>query len=138
VNLPVKNLDRSVGFYTRLGYTVNPQFTDNNAACIVISDTIHVMLLTEQYFKNFTPKQIADATRTCQVLLALDVPNREEVDAMVRKAVAGGGSTYNQPQDHGFMYQHGFQDPDGHMWEVLTMDMAAYEKMRAGSGAGAD
>ncbi|MDM0107552.1 VOC family protein [Variovorax sp. J22R24] len=121
VNLPVKNLDRSVAFFTRLGYKFNPQFTDENATCMIVSDDIYVMLLVESYFKTFTPKPIADATKTTEVLLCLSCESRAQVDEMVAKALAAGGTTPNKPQDHGFMYQHGYQDLDGHMWELVHM-----------------
>src|SRR5215204_755447 len=116
VNLPVKNLDRSVVFFTRLGFTFNQDFTDETATCMVVSDDIFVMLLTEPKFKTFTPKDICDATRSTEVLVCLSCDSRDEVDETVRKAVAAGGTTYNEPQDHGFMYGHGFQDLDGHIW----------------------
>ncbi|RZL88049.1 MAG: glyoxalase/bleomycin resistance/extradiol dioxygenase family protein [Variovorax sp.] len=125
VNLPVKNLDASVAFFTRLGFKFNPQFTDKNATCMIVSDDIYVMLLVESYFKTFTHKPIADATKSTEVLLCLSCENRAEVDAMVAKAVAAGGTTPMKAQDHGFMYQHGFQDLDGHMWELMHMDMSA-------------
>lgn len=125
VNLPVKDLDRSVAFFTHLGYKFNPQFTNSNATCMIVSDDIYVMLLVESFFKTFTPKTIADATRTTEVLLCLSCESRAEVDAQVAKAVAAGGSTPNKAQDHGFMYQHGFQDLDGHLWELAYMDMSA-------------
>lgn len=125
VNLPVKDLDRSVAFFTRLGYTFNPQFTDETATCMIISDTIYVMLITEAKFRDFTPKEICDTSRYTEVLVALSAKSREAIDETVRKAVAAGGSTYNEPQDHGFMYQHGFQDPDGHIWELVYMETAA-------------
>ena len=121
VNLPVKNLDQSVAFVTRLGYKFNPQFTDENATCMIVSDDIYVMLLVERYFKTFTPKPIADATKTTEVLLCLSCESRAQVDEMVARAVAAGGTTPNKPQDHGFMYQHGYQDLDGHMWELVHM-----------------
>jgi predicted lactoylglutathione lyase len=121
VNLPVKNLDQSVAFFTRLGYKFNPQFTDENATCMIVSDDIYVMLLVERYFKTFTPKPIADATKTTEVLLCLSCESRAQVDEMVARAVAAGGTTPNKPQDHGFMYQHGYQDLDGHMWELVHM-----------------
>jgi predicted lactoylglutathione lyase len=127
VNLPVKNLDRAIAFYTSLGHKVNPQFTDETAACIVISDDIYVMLLTLPKFQEFTPKEICDAVKSTEVLLALSCENRGEVDDLVRKAQAAGGSTYAEPKDYGFMYQHGFQDPDGHIWEVFYMDPAAVQ-----------
>lgn len=128
VNLPVKDLNKSVGFFTALGFSFNPQFTDETATCMIVSDEIFVMLLTEKKFKGFTPKEICDATKSTEVLLALSVDSRGQVDEMVRKAVAAGGSTYSDPNDHGFMYQHGFQDLDGHIWEVFYMDPDAMQK----------
>jgi uncharacterized protein len=122
VNLPVKNLNKSIEFFTRLGYRFNQQFTDETATCMIVTDDIFVMLLTEEKFKTFTPKEICDAKKYTEALVALSLDSRAEVDEMVRKAVAAGGSTYNQPQDHGFMYAHGFQDLDGHIWEVFYMD----------------
>ncbi|WP_445367495.1 VOC family protein [Methylomonas sp. BW4-1] len=121
VNLAVKNLDQSVAFFTALGYTFNPQFTDETATCMIVSENIFVMLLTEDKFRTFTPNAICDATKSTEVLICLSCQSREAVDDMVSKAVAGGGSTYNQPQDHGFMYAHGFQDLDGHIWELVYM-----------------
>ena len=126
VNLPVKNLPQSVAFFTALGFSFNPQFTDETATCMVVSDSIFVMLLTHEKFKGFTPKPIADATQSTEVLVCLSAENREQVDDTVRKAVAAGGSTYNKPQDHGFMYAHGFQDLDGHIWEFAYMDLSAF------------
>jgi uncharacterized protein len=135
VNLPVKDLDKSVAFFTLLGYTFNPQFTDKNAACMIVSeDHIYVMLLVESFFKTFTPKPISDAKSSTEVLLALSCESREAVDAMVKKAVTAGGTTPTQPQDHGFMYQHGYQDLDGHMWEVMYMDMSAMPQPAAAEG----
>ncbi len=125
INLPVKDLQRSMDFFKALGFDHNPQFTDETAACVVISDVIHVMLLTHDKFNGFAPNPISDARSATEVLNALSCSSREEVDDLVRKAVAAGGNTYNEPQDHGFMYGHGFQDPDGHVWEVYHMDMSA-------------
>lgn len=128
VNLPVKDLDKSMAFFKALGFSFNPQFTDETAACMVISDTIFAMLLTHAKFKEFTPKAIADASQTSEVLIALSRDSREAVDRIVADAIAAGGSTYSKPQDHGFMYGHGFQDPDGHIWEVMWMDPAALQQ----------
>jgi uncharacterized protein len=122
VNLPVRDLNRSVEFFTQLGYSFNPQFTDETATCMIVSDTIYVMLLTHEKFKVFTPKAIADAHTSSEVLLCLSCESREQVDAMVGKAVAAGGATYSDAQDHGFMYAHGFQDLDGHIWELMFME----------------
>ena len=122
VNLPVKNLGKSIEFFTKLGYSFNQQFTDETATCMIVTDDIFVMLLTEAKFKTFTPKEICDAKKFTEVLVALSLDDRAQVDEMVRKAVDAGGSTYNEPQDHGFMYAHGFQDLDGHIWEVFYME----------------
>ena len=125
VNLPVKDLQKSIAFFTRLGFKFNPQFTNENATCMIVSDDNFVMLLTREKFKDFTPKEICDATKSTEVLVALSLESREKVDAMVRAAVAAGGTTYAEPKDYGFMYQHGFQDLDGHMWEPFYMDPSA-------------
>jgi uncharacterized protein len=125
VNLPAKNLSESMKFFRKLGFTFNPQFTDETAACMIVAENIFVMLLTEEKFKAFTPKEICDATKSTEVLVCLSCESREKVDDMVRKAVAAGGTTYNEPQDHGFMYGHGFQDLDGHIWEVMFMEPEA-------------
>ena len=125
VNLPVRNLNKSIEFFTQLGYTFNPQFTDETATCMIVSNDIFVMLLTEAKFKIFTPKPICDATLSTEVLICLSCESRAEVDEMVKKAVAAGGTTYNEPQDHGFMYAHGYQDLDGHIWELIYMEPGA-------------
>ncbi len=125
VHLPVKDLTKSMKFFTSLGYTFNPQFTDETAACMVISDDIYAMLLTHAKFKDFTPKAICDSTRSTEVLIALSCESRQHVDDLVRKATAAGGSTYAERKDYGFMYQHGFQDPDGHIWELIYMEPGA-------------
>ncbi len=125
VNLPVKKLNQSIEFFTKLGFSFNPQFTDETTTCMIVSEDIFVMLLTEDRFKTFTPKAICDATKSTEVLVCLSSESREAVDTMVHKAVAAGGSTYNQPQDHGFMYAHGFQDLDGHIWELMYMEPSA-------------
>lgn len=123
VNLPVKELKRSIDFFTHLGFSFNQQFTDDKAACLVINDgSIYAMLLTEPMFKTFTKKEIADASKTTEVLIAIDADSREQVDQLVKKAVEAGGSIYTEPADHGWMYQHSFADPDGHQWEILYMD----------------
>ena len=125
VNLPVKDLKKSIGFFTKLGFTFNPQFSDETATCMIVSEDIFVMLLTHDKFKSFTPKAICDATKSTEVLVCLSCESRENVDDMVRQAVDAGGTTYNQPQDHGFMYGHGFQDLDGHIWELINMRSSA-------------
>jgi uncharacterized protein len=125
VNLPVKDLKKSMEFFTKLDFTFNAQFTDETAASMVVSEDIYVMLLTHDKFKTFTPKVICDATKSTEVLVCLSCESREHVNVMVRKAVGGGGTTYNEPQDHGFMYGHGFQDLDGHIWELIYMEPSA-------------
>jgi predicted lactoylglutathione lyase len=127
VNLPVKDLQKAMEFFAQLGFTFNKQFTDENAACMIIGENIYSMLLTHKHFKGFMPggKEIADAHKTTEALVAVTCESRAAVDEMVRKAVAAGGTTYNKPQDHGFMYAHGFQDLDGHVWEPLWMDPSA-------------
>jgi predicted lactoylglutathione lyase len=125
VNLPVADLSRSIAFFSALGFSFNPKFTDENATCLVISEQIQV-LLTRPFFGGFTPKPVADARATTEVLLALSCDAREEVDALVAKAVAAGAATPIAPKDHGFMYQHGFEDPDGHQWEVFWMNEAEF------------
>ncbi|NOT83724.1 MAG: VOC family protein [Methylococcaceae bacterium] len=122
VNLPVKNLNKAMAFFTQLGFTFNPQFTDDTSTCMDISESIFAMLLTEAKFQTFTPKAICDATQSTEVLLCLSCESRAEVDDLVRKAVVAGGATYNDPQDHGFMYAHGFQDLEGHIWELIYME----------------
>jgi uncharacterized protein len=125
VNLAVKDLRKSMDFFRKLGFTFNAQFTDDTAACMIISEDIYVMLLTENKFKAFTPKEICNATKSTEVLVCLSTASRSEVNEMVRKAVAAGGTTYKEPQDHGFMYGHGFQDLDGHIWELAFMEPSA-------------
>jgi predicted lactoylglutathione lyase len=112
----------SKAFFGALGYTFNPQFSNEQAVCMVVSDTIYVMLLVESFFQSFIDKPIADAGKTTEVLLCLSCENRAEVDAMVAKAVAAGGRAHRQPIDHGFMYSHGYEDLDGHIWEVVYME----------------
>jgi uncharacterized protein len=125
VNLPIKNMERSQAFFKALGFSFNPQFTNEQGACMVISDDIFVMLLVEPFFQTFTKKPIADATRSTEVLVCLSCDSRAEVDALVKKALAAGGTSPNPPQDHGFMYGHGFTDLDGHIWELAYMDPSA-------------
>lgn len=123
VNLPVTDLDRSMTFFRRLGWRFDTRFCDDTStACVEVSDDIYVMLLTHDKFREFSPNGIADAHRATEVLVALSCASRDEVDEMVARAVAAGGRPHRPPQDHGFMYEHGFQDPDGHVWEFLWMD----------------
>ncbi|HEY6438008.1 MAG TPA: VOC family protein [Ignavibacteriaceae bacterium] len=123
INLPVKDLKKSMTFFSRLGFSYNMQFTDDNAACMVIGENIYAMLLLEKFFKTFTNKEIADARKTTEVLIAIDAESKYAVDEMIKKAIEAGGSTYRNPQDHGWMYGHSFADLDGHQWEVLYIDM---------------
>ena len=125
VNLPVKDLDKSKEFFISLGFAFNPQFTDDKAACLVIGENIFAMLLREEFFKTFTNKEIADATKTTEALIAIDAASRQEVDDLVKKAAEAGGSIYRNPEDHGWMYGHSFADLDGHQWEILFMDATA-------------
>jgi len=125
VNLPVNDLKRSMEFFTKLGFQFNPQFTDETAACMIVSEDIYVMLLTRAKFKEFTPKQICDAKKGTEVLVCLSRETRDAVNDMVSKAVAAGGTTYADSKDYGFMYQHGFQDLDGHIWELIYMEPSA-------------
>ncbi|MGW0759128.1 VOC family protein [Streptomyces sp. NPDC002814] len=127
LNLPVNDLDASKKFFTGLGYSINEQFSDENAASVVISDTIVAMLLKKSFYSTFTKKEIADATKTSQVLIALSAETREKVDELVDKALALGGSPTGETQDQGFMYGRAFDDLDGHTWEVVWMDPAAVE-----------
>lgn len=124
VNLPVEDLNKSIAFFTKLGYTFNTQFTDEHATCMIISDTIYAMLLTKARFKDFTKKEIADATKTTEVLIALSTDSKEKVNELVDKAIAAGGKEPNDAQDHGFMFSRSFEDPDGHIWEVFWMNPA--------------
>jgi len=125
VNLPIKDMGRSQAFFRALGFDFNPQFTNEQGACMVISEDIYAMLLVEPFFQTFTKKPVADARKSTEVLVCLSCDSREEVDALVKKALAAGGTAPNAPQDHGFMYGHGFEDLDGHVWELAWMDPKA-------------
>jgi uncharacterized protein len=127
VNLPVADVDTTKKFFTELGFTLNPQFTTDNSACVVISDTIIAMMLSKQHYAEFTKKEIADATKTSEVLICLSAESREKVDELADKALAAGGSEAREAQDHGFMYSRAFDDPDGHTWEVMWMDPSAVQ-----------
>lgn len=128
VNLPVENLQKSIDFFSQLGFSFNQQFTDETATCMIISDSIYVMLLVKKRFQEFTKKPVSDAKKSTEVLIALNKNSREEVDALVAKAVKAGGRTYLDPQDHGFMYASNFEDLDGHQWEIFYMDEEAAKK----------
>lgn len=128
VNLPVKDLKRSVDFFTALGFKFNSQFTDDKATCMIIGEDIYVMLLTEEFFKTFTKKGINDTSENNEVILCISADSREKVDDYIRNAVNAGGKISIEKQDHGWMYSNGFQDPDGHIWEVMYMDVNAMPK----------
>lgn len=125
LNLPVADLAAATAFYEAIGATKNPQFSDDTAACMVFSETIHVMLLTHDKFRQFTPKAIADARATSEVLICISADSRAEVDAITGKALAAGGREPREAQDYGFMYGRSFEDLDGHIWEPMWMDVEA-------------
>ena len=122
VNMPVADIERSKAFFAKLGFTFNPHFTNEQATCMIVSEEAFVMLLVESFFQTFTKKPIADARQSTEVLVCLSCASRAEVDALVQKALAAGGTVPRAAQDHGFMYGHGFEDPDGHVWELVWMD----------------
>jgi predicted lactoylglutathione lyase len=126
INLPVTDLKKSMAFYEATGFTNNPQFTDETAACMVWSEAIFVMLLTHDKLKQFTSKAIIDAKQTVGVINALSLESNEEVNSFLEKAVKAGGREYAEPKDYGFMQQRCVEDPDGHNWEVLYMDMSKF------------
>jgi predicted lactoylglutathione lyase len=128
VNLPVRDLQKSIAFFTALGFTFNKQFTDEKGACMVISDEAFAMLLTEPFFKGFTTREICDTSRSTEALFALSCESRDEVNQLVNTALANGGAPAMAPQDHGFMYGWSFYDIDGHHWEVLWMDPSFVQK----------
>lgn len=128
INLPVVDVPKSKAFFKALGYSHNPQFEDDTAACIVISDAISVMLLAQDKFREFTPRAICDTSKAVEVLLNLSCASREQVDDLVAKALAAGGSTYDKPEDFGFMYTHSFLDPDGHGWGLFHMSAMPEQK----------
>jgi len=128
INLPVADLRKSITFFKALGFSHNPQSTDDTGACIVVSDAIRVMLLTHARFRNFTPKAICDTSKAAEFLLTLSCESLEQVDGLVAKAVAAGGSTYDKPEDYGFMYTHSFVDPDGHGWGLFHMSTMPAQK----------
>ena len=133
VNLPVADLPAAKAFYEAIGATNDARFTDETAACMVFSDTIHVMLLTHDKFAQFTPKRIADARETSEVLICISADSRDAVDDITGRALAAGGRETREPQDYGFMYGRSFEDLDGHIWEPMWMDMAAAQEAMCGS-----
>src|SRR6476659_10340807 len=128
VNLPVKDLNKTVEFFTKLGFTFNPQFTDENATCMIVGNDIFVMLLVEKFFKTFTKKEISDVSKNTEVIVALSTQSREEVDQMMEKVIGAGGKESRDPQDHGWIYGRSFADIDGHIWEIFYMDETAIKK----------
>ncbi|WP_248927845.1 VOC family protein [Paenibacillus hamazuiensis] len=128
INLPVKDLKKTMDFFSQLGFEFNMQFTDDNAACMVINDNTFAMLLVETFFQTFTKKELADAAKSTEVLIGLSADSRSEVDEIVNKALSVGGSAAGDTQDHGFMYSRSFQDVDGHIWEVIYMDQSAIQQ----------
>jgi predicted lactoylglutathione lyase len=126
VNLPVRDLQKSIDFFTKLDFKFNAQFTNEKATCMIIGDDIFVMLLVQDFFKTFIKKEICDAAKSTEVILALSSDSKEKVDDLVDKALKAGGSVFNETQDHGWMYTRSFQDPDGHLWEMTYMDMSKF------------
>jgi predicted lactoylglutathione lyase len=126
INLPVENLVKSIAFFQNLGFSFNPQFTDEKAGCMIVSESIFVMLLTENYFKSFIDTEVCNAHRETEVLIALDASSADEVKKFISKAESIGGRIYTEPKDHGFMYQHSFADLDGHKWEIAYVDISQF------------
>lgn len=125
INLPVKNLDKSRDFFSSLGFEFNQQFTDENGTAMILNEDAWVMLVTNDFFKTFTDKQLGDATTSTETIISLSADSREEVDEAVEKALANGGERATEPNDQGFMYSRGFHDLDGHLWECVWMEPAA-------------
>jgi hypothetical protein len=129
VNLPVKDLNKSVEFFTKLGFSFNPKFTDENATCMIVGENIFVMLLVEKFFREFTKKEIADVSKTIEVMVTLSADSRQAVNEFVEKAVAAGATTPNEPYgEQEFMYGRSFDDLDGHHWDIMYMDLSAMQQ----------
>lgn len=128
INLPITDLKRSMDFYSKIGFTNNPQFTDETAACMILSDEIFVMLLTHAKFKEFIKKEIADTKKTTAVINSLSMNNNDEVNDFMTKALKAGGTEPTEARDYGFMQQRSIEDPDGHLWEVFYMDITKFPK----------
>jgi len=128
VNLPVKDLNKTVEFFTKLGFTFNPKFTDENATCMIVNNDIFVMLLVEKFFKTFTKREICDTTKDTEVIIALSTESRENVDQRINKVIEAGGKESREPQDHGWMYGRSFEDINGYLWEVIYMDKNALKE----------
>ena len=125
VNLPVKDLNNTIDFFTKLGFKFNPQFTDENATCMIVGEDIFVMLLVEKFFKTFTKKEICNTSKDTEVIVALSVESKEKVDQMINKALESGGKESREPQDHGWMYGRSFEDINKHLWEIIYIDESA-------------
>ncbi len=128
LNIPVKNLNKSNEFFKKLGFSLNPQFSNEQATCVIISDSIFVMMVQEEMFKGFSKKEICDTKKSTEVFIGLSAESKEKVIEMVDAAVEAGGSVYSEPQDHGWMYSHSFADLDGHQWDLFFMDVNAMPK----------
>jgi uncharacterized protein len=128
VNLPVKDLNKAIEFFSKLDFKFNPQFTDENATCMIVGENIFVMLLVEKIFKTFTKKEICDTVKNTEVMVALSTDSKEKVDEMINKAIESGGNESREPQNHGWMYGRSFEDIDGHIWEIIYMDESAIKK----------
>lgn len=122
INLPVKDLEKSMAFFERLGFSFNPDFTNGDAACMVINEHTYAMLLTEGHFQNFTSKSIADSSKNTEVIVALTLDSKEHVDEVFNKAQEAGATPASEPMEYEFMYQRSFEDPDSHIWELFYMD----------------
>jgi uncharacterized protein len=125
LNLPVRDLNKTIEFFTKLGFTFNPQFTDENATCMIVGEDIFVMLLVEKFFRTFTKKEISDTSKNTEMIVALSMESKEKVDQMINKVVEAGGKESREAQDHGWMYGRSFEDINGHLWEVFYMDESA-------------
>ena len=123
VNLPVKDLQRSIDFFTKLGFSFNPQFTDKNGTCMIVNEHSYVMLLVEPFFKTFINKEICDTTKSTEAILSITAESRKSVDELALKAIESGATKYGEPQNQGWIYQKNFQDLDGHLWEVFYMEL---------------
>ena len=136
VNIAVEDLDRSIEFFTRLGFTFDPRFTDATATCMIVNDDAYVMLATKAKFGEFTKKQLVDPAAQTEAILAVSADSREAVDELADTALEAGGSPANETMDYGFMYGRSFNDPDGHLWEVIWMDPSAIEQESSAKAAG--
>jgi uncharacterized protein len=128
INLPVKDLDKSTNFFKELGFEFNPQFSDETTSCMIISDNIYALLMIEDTFKGFSKKETVDTSTSAEAIFCLSAVTRDQVDELVNKALSSGGKAFTDPKDHGFMYVWGFQDIDGHLWEVAYMDESGFNE----------